>query len=68
MNSILYAKIKGKKLVNEFDIANLMKKTTNFDDKLKNIIKKLLQIKQYMQRVNKLNELSEKVKLLSTKG
>ena len=68
MNSILYAKIKGKKLVNEFDIANLMKKTTNFDDKLKNIIKKLLQIKQNMQRVNKLNELSEKVKLLSTKG
>ena len=67
-NNILGAKIKGKKLVNESDIANFVK-NTNSDDKLKNINVKVTSNRtKHVESENKLNELLEKVNLLSTKG
>ena len=65
MNNMLDAKITEKKVVNETNIVDFIKKT-NFDDKLNNISKKVtLNKSQYLLVENELNELSEKVKLLS---
>ena len=46
-SNIIDTNIKEKKLVNESHIANFVKET-DFDNKLKNIKKKLLQLKQNM--------------------
>ena len=68
MNNMLDAKITEKKVVNETNIVDFIKKT-NFDDKLNNISKKVtLNKSQYLLVENELNELSEKVKLLSIKS
>ena len=68
MNNMLDAKITEKKVVNETNIFDFIKKT-NFDDKLNNISKKVtLNKSQYLLVENELNELSEKVKLLSIKS
>ena len=65
---MLDAKITEKKVVNETNIVDFIKKT-NFDDKLNNISKKVtLNKSQYLLVENELNELSEKVKLLSIKS
>ena len=68
MNNMLDAKITEKKVVNETNIVDFIKKT-NFDDKLNNISKKVtLNKSQYLLVENEVNELSEKVKLLSIKS
>ena len=68
MNNMLDAKITEKKVVNETNIVDFIKKT-NFDDKPNNISKKVtLNKSQYLLVENELNELSEKVKLLSIKS
>ena len=68
MNNMLDAKITEKKVVNETNIVDFIKKT-NFDDKVNNISKKVtLNKSQYLLVENELNELSEKVKLLSIKS
>ena len=55
-------------LASKTDIANLVRKT-DFDDKLKNLNKKVTSNKtKHVLVENELNEVSEKIKLLSTKG
>ena len=67
MKDILDRKMTKKKKFNESDIDFIKKR--DFDDKIKNINKKVtLNISKHVLVENELNELSEKVKLLLAKG
>ena len=62
------ARLAQENLASKSGIANLVKKT-DFDDKLKNLNKNVTSNKtKYVLVENEVNELSEKVKAMSTKG
>ena len=61
------ARLAQAKLATKVDIADFVNKT-DFDNKLKIFIKKLLQKTKHKLVENELDELLEKVELISTKG